>query len=129
MQKFIGTKIVSAFPDTKDGKPGYCVTYADGYVSWSPEDAFIEAYRPTNGVPFGRAVEAMKKGFRVARTGWNGKGMWLGLHKEGGTFIREECGTEIQYLDYIVMKTADNKLVPWLASQTDMLSDDWEILE
>lgn len=53
--------------------------YPDGYVSWSPEKVFEEAYRPITGCTFGLAVEALKMGFKVTRAGWNGKGMWLVL--------------------------------------------------
>lgn len=77
---------------------------------------------------FGAAILALKDGQKVARGGWNGKGMWIGLHKEGGEFVREACGTELTYRDYIVMKTVDNQLVPWVASQTDMLAEDWFVV-
>lgn len=74
---------------------------------------------------FGQAIEALKKGKKVARKGWNGKGMWLRL------IIPEKSDIDmgLENLPYIEMKTADNKLVPWLASQTDMLSEDWTIVE
>lgn len=130
---YIGTKIVLAWAAEKDGQAGYGVKYEDGYTSWSPKDVFEAAYRDIEGdnqaLNFGDAVHMLKLGKKVARSGWNGKGMWLGLHKEGGAFIREECGTEITYADYIVMKTADNKLVPWLASQSDVLAEDWRVIE
>lgn len=83
---------------------------------------------------FGQAIEALKAGEKVARSGWNGKGMFLFL-VAGSTFkvnrppllgIYEE-GKEINYLPHIDMKTADDKIVPWLASQTDILAEDWEI--
>ena len=45
MKSYIGSKIINAFPETKDGKEGYKVTYPDGYVSWSPKDVFENAYR------------------------------------------------------------------------------------
>ena len=79
----------------------------------------------TNGMSFGQAIEALKKGKKVARKGWNGKGMWLRL------IIPEKSDIDmgLENLPYIEMKTADNKLVPWLASQTDMLSEDWTIVE
>jgi hypothetical protein len=81
---------------------------------------------------FGDAIRAMKQGAKVARAGWNGKGMFLFL-VPGSTFkvnrppllgIYPE-GTEINYHAHIDMKTADNKVVPWFASQTDVLSEDW----
>lgn len=52
MIKYIGTKIVKAEPMEKDGKPGYKVQYKDGYVSWSPANAFDEAYKPLADMDF-----------------------------------------------------------------------------
>lgn len=70
---------------------------------------------------FGDALTALKAGLRVARHGWNGKGMWLELQ-------RPDAHSKMT-LPYIFMKTADNNQVPWLASQTDMLGEDWGIVE
>jgi hypothetical protein len=64
-QRYIGTKIIDAWPEVKDGKEGYGVKYPDGYISWSPKDVFEEAYRSTNGMNFGLAIEAAKKGFKI----------------------------------------------------------------
>lgn len=74
---------------------------------------------------FGRAIEALKRGRKIAHEGWNGEGMWLRL------VIPETADIDTGYdnLPYIEMKTADNKLVPWLASQTDVLAEDWKIVE
>lgn len=75
---------------------------------------------------FGLAIEAMKSGSRVARAGWNGKGMWLGIvhsydyNPKNGTAATYALGCD--KLPWIGMKTADEKFVPWLASQTDMLA-------
>ena len=69
---------------------------------------------------FGSALEALKAGMRVARSGWNGKGMWLELQTP-------DTHSKMT-LPYIFMKTADSNLVPWLTSQTDMLADDWELV-
>lgn len=131
MDRYIGTKIVNAEPEQREGVDGYAVVYVDGYRSWSPKDVFEGAYRKMyepEAMNFGLAIEALKIGNKVARAGWNGKGMWLGINKESGKFVREECGTEFQYIDYIAMKTVDNKIVPWVASQGDMLADDWHIV-
>ena len=85
---------------------------------------------------FSEALVDLKQGLKVARCGWNGKGMFLFL-VQGSTFkvnrppllgIYPE-GTEINYHAHIDMKTADNKVVPWLASQTDVLAEDWVIVE
>ena len=89
----------------------------------------------TSGMTFGRALHALKAGCKVARAGWNGKGMFVFL-VPGSTFkvnrppllgIYPE-GTEVNYLPHIDMKTADGSVVPWLASQTDILATDWEIV-
>ena len=73
----------------------------------------------TPGLGFDWAIIALKAGKRVTRTGWNGKGMWLELQVP-------DAHSKMS-LPYIYMKTACNNRVPWLASQTDVLSDDWMI--
>lgn len=70
---------------------------------------------------FSWAVAALKEGTRVQRTGWNGRGMWLELQ-------RPDAHSKMT-LPYIYMKTADNHLVPWLASQTDVLAEDWGTID
>lgn len=69
---------------------------------------------------FGEAIASLKIGCTVARTGWNGKNMHLDLQ------IPDDNSK--MTLPYIFMFTAHGDLVPWLASQTDILSDDWEII-
>ena len=66
---------------------------------------------------FGDAVRALKAGKRVSRAGWNGKGMWLALQ------VPDEHSK--MGLPYIYMSTVSGKFVPWLASQTDVLAEDW----
>lgn len=61
----------------------------------------------------------MRAGFKLARAGWNGKGMWLALQTPDEN---SKMG-----LPYVYMSTADGKLVPWLCSQTDLLAQDWEV--
>lgn len=76
---------------------------------------------------FGGAVEMMKAGRKVARSGWNGKGMWLMLVQNYQVgFDPSVLGRKL--LPWIGMKTADDSFVPWLASQTDVLAEDWEIV-
>jgi hypothetical protein len=83
------------------------------------EDAGV-VYQTGN---FGDALRALKMGRRVHRVGWNGRGMWLVLIRAGNA-MRD--GFPMQ--DCIGMKTADGKMQPgWLASQADMLSEDWLI--
>jgi len=91
-------------------------------------------------VSFGTALSALKMGKRIARAGWNGKGMFLMLvkppqsaapHEAVFTVEGAEGGDEFtsRLLPWIGMKTADDCFVPWLASQTDVLSDDWVVVE
>jgi hypothetical protein len=87
---------------------------------------------------FGQALEALKAGERVSRAGWNGKGMFLFYNRASEVKITEgrplaaafPVGTECKMLPYIMMKTADEGLnfVPWLASQTDILGEDWGVV-
>lgn len=167
MQLHIGSKLIKAFPmnrqqyndlrgwtlpaDEDGTDEGYLVEYVnggksnhddyEGYISWSPKDVFEKAYYPIYGMSFGMAIEALKLGKKVARKGWNGKGMWLVL-VPGSENIKPVAGTpysnaglteEIQILPHIDMYTVDSSgrramLPGWLASQTDMLSTDWHIV-
>lgn len=150
MKTYIGTKIIEAAPAIRMGgkvydvnetiprsmklvEEGYKVRYQDGYESWSPKAVFEEAYRPIDGMNFGLAIEAMKKGKKCRRAGWNGKNQHIELASAisytspEGVIVNAEhdaignkaiafCGTSgIQ--------------MGWLASQADMLADDWEIVE
>lgn len=81
---------------------------------------------------FSEALQNLKDGKRVSRSGWNGNGMFIFL-VPGSKFkvnrppllgIYPE-GTEIDYHAHIDMKTANGQIVPWLCSQTDMLANDW----
>lgn len=147
MNQFIGTKLVNATPMTRaeyntfrgwevdeNDDEGYLVEYLDGgkpntpqyagYVSWSPKKQFEGAYRQTSGMTFGLALEAMQQGKRVSRIGWNGVGLWLEYIPAVGVdlaFIR---------MSYPVNSKAypEGARVPWLASQTDMLATDWQVV-
>ena len=142
MENYIGTKRIQAEPQIRDGKDGYKVVYEDGYESWSPKNAFDKAYRLIDGLTFGEAIEALKIGNKIARKGWNGKGMFLfllpagtipkvAIHDPKLKEILENNGKDtFDALASIRMKTADDKILTgWLASQTDVLSDDWMIVE
>ena len=125
---------------------GYVITYRKGqeneYVSWCPKAEFDAVSRPADGMTFGMAIELMKRGKKVARQGWNGKGMYLWL-LPAAEVKKEWCRDErlievmanfgenvVQCLGSIRMLTADKKvLTGWLASQTDMLAEDWVVVE
>lgn len=158
MEKYIGTKIVQAEPACcywmPDGEKlivardedepqrvkdavaceiGYKVRYEDGYESWSPKELFKRTYRRTDGMSFGLAVEAAKMGRKITRAGWNGKGQYV------------ELGVDIDYYDLcgnlhgahhadigskaLVFVGTRGRQMGWLASQSDMLADDWMIVE
>ena len=68
---------------------------------------------------FGEALNALEGGSRVTREGWNGKGMWIHLQ-------RPDENSKMT-LPYIYMRTAQGDLVPWLASQSDLLARDWSL--
>lgn len=158
MQKYIGTKIIQAepafrvsgkdfknvihpktyaIPEDRTGQTwedGYKIVYPDGYVSWSPKDVFEDAYRPTDAMNFGLAIEAMKDGERVAREGWNGKNMYVFLAHEADFVTDADLSAydqlEVEVTDMLVMKTAQDTFQPgWLATQSDMLAEDWYIVE
>lgn len=66
---------------------------------------------------FGDALIGLKNGLKVSREGWNGKNMWIALQTP-------DVNSKMN-LPYLYISTVNQKLVPWLASQTDILSDDW----
>lgn len=154
MQKYYGTKNVAAksmsraeynefrgwtMPDNEDGADaGYLVEYLDGgepnvgghtgYVSWSPKEQFEKAYKPTTAMSFGHAIEAMKAGQKVARHGWNGKGLWLELQMPDAHSKMTLPYIYLNYPDGSIPYT-NGARVPWLASQTDVLAEDWMIVD
>lgn len=79
---------------------------------------------------FGQALEALKQGSKVARAGWNGKGMWLiKIDADEYTIESYKYFEATKLAPWIAMKTATGEIVPWLASQTDVLAEDWEIIK
>lgn len=153
MNQYIGVKLINAKPmnrlaynqlrgwevpaDENPEDEGFLVEYLDGgkpnhkdfegYISWSPKDVFERAYGPTTGMSFGLALEALKKGHKVSRKGWNGKGQWLYMIPAS----HWETTRGLELLDgrpWIGIKTVDDKFMPWVASQSDMLVTDWEIV-
>lgn len=155
MKQYIGTKIICAepayrcsgkiypktgpYPKSMDLEDGYSVRYHDGYESWSPKDVFEAAYRLTDGMSFGLAIEAAKMGKKIARAGWNGKGMWviyrtgypdgIPCNKNTADAVGIPEGTLFKVRPYLQMKCVDDSFQMWLASQSDILADDWYIVE
>lgn len=111
----------------------YKVMYLDGYISMCPKDKFLEDARKLDKLDFGLALLLMKKGFRVAREGWNGKGMFVYL-VTGGNYpvqmgaIKEyanEQGT-VKYNPYMAIKNVNNSISTWVPSVNDCLAEDWQ---
>jgi len=78
----------------------------------------MSRYNATTGeFDFGMALDSLRDGRRVARKGWNGKGQWITLqHPDEHSKMS---------LPYLYIRTVGGDLVPWLASQTDLLARDW----
>jgi hypothetical protein len=174
---FVSTAIVKAVPMSRQDyneykgleyEEGYGPVNKDGYlvelqvgdekpnhpdhagaIMFYDKESFDRHFYRSGNMPFGVAVELLKKGYRVARAGWDGKGMFLQyvdpyapcpdqlenpevrLSGTMNTIFKpiENKYTPGTLLPWIGMKTADNKFVPWLASQTDILATDWMIAQ
>lgn len=158
MKTYIGTKIIQAEPAKRywmeDGRKyvvtrnevvaqeivaaatacdeGYKVVYKDGYTSWSPKAVFEKAYRETNGMGFGWAIEAAKMGEKIARAGWNGKNQYVEL----ATCVSyKNAAAEVVNVDHqnignkaLAFVGTSGVQLGWLASQADMLANDWYIV-
>ncbi len=140
-QSYLGRGIpqkVEAGQKPDPNEAGYLVEYEDGYESWSPADVFNKAYRSYSSLTFGMAIMLLKKGMRVARHGWNGKDMFLyyqlgyptgvPLDERTAKSVGGVVGASAIILPSIWMSNVNGNLVPWLASQSDMLADDWHVV-
>lgn len=139
-KEYYGTKRITAWPEVKESEggaviqAGYAVEYNDGYISWSPKDVFEKAYQPIDAMNFSHALQAIKDGHKVARKGWNGKEQFVFLIKASqyqrslGFGFGEYLG-EPEICSGLAIKTSKNEIqMGWLASQADMLADDWRIV-
>ncbi len=129
--------------DENPKAPGFIVRYPDGYVSWSPYKQFMEAYQPRDQLSFSAAVYLMKQGYKLARAGWNGKGMWViyvpGTPKAKLTpgsvyaklFPRRKTMEILPHFDmYTVNASGRRAMLPgWLASQSDIDANDWCVVK
>lgn len=147
-ESYIGTKRIDAEPMTRgdynkyrgwnihaDENPaddGYLVRYSDGYESWSPKDTFEAAYKKSGEMNFGHALELLKLGCKMARNGWNGKSQYIELATNISYInANEECVNanhdSIGNAAIAFVGTSGVQL-GWLASQADMLAEDWRVL-
>jgi len=150
MESYIGTKQIKGRPMTRaeyntyrgwelpadeDGTDeGMLKDDGKGHEQWDPIETFKRDFKASGEMTFGHAVELLKAGHKVARSGWNGKSMWLKLVE--GRFIANtpdaDFKNQVGNLDicsHIDMFSADQKqVVGWLASQTDVLAEDWGVV-
>ena len=155
MDKYIGTKMIEARPMDRgeynkyrgwtipEGEnaddEGYLVRYQDGYESWSPKRQFEEAYRDCIGMTFGIALELLKKGCRVAREGWNGKGMFvvyqkgypdgIPCNKQTAEAWGMDEGDLFQCNPYLQIRQMDGSHSMWVPSIGDVLAEDWVVVD
>jgi hypothetical protein len=148
METYVGTKLINAEPMTRqtyndfrgwklpegeDGTDeGQLVEYVDGgkpnhddyegYISWSPQEVFENAYHKSGEMTFGEAIMCAKRGMNVSRIGWNGAGMYAYImsgHDEAGLIFRP----------YWELFTAQQDIAKWSPSGSDSLAEDWCIVE
>lgn len=151
MEMYVGTKTLFAkpmtlgeynlhrgwtIPDNENPEAlGYLVEYDDGYQSWSPKKQFEEAYKSNGNFSFGHAMWLIERKKLMARSGWNGKDMFI-FKVNGSVFTvdREPLisilgrNTMVEYHSHIDMKTATGEIIPWLCSQADMQAHDWMLV-
>ena len=148
MKKYIGTKMIEATPMSRGeynryrgwtipenenpADEGYLFKYSDGYESWSSKKQFEETYRECDNMTFGLAIEMIKEGKKVARKGWNGKGQYIQLatgisyKSTGGEIIN--CEHDAIGNKAIAFVGTSGVQMGWLASQADMLAEDWFVV-
>ena len=135
------------YKDSNSNHPNH-----EGYISWTPKPAYLAAYRENGRLTFGHAIVALKQGKRVQRAGWNGKGMFIFMQVPSQVpaeiipkmtslpqsvkdeFARREqensiAHENIQYQNQIAMVYPDNNIYGWVASPSDVLEEDWIILD
>ncbi len=83
---------------------------------------------------FSEALEELKNGKALTRTSWNGKGQFVywvpgGEYKAQTEIAKKTFGDTVPYRGYIAIKTVQNDVIPWVASQSDLLEEDWELAE
>lgn len=117
------------------GKPNH--KDHDGYISWSPKNVFDNSYKASGDMSFGMAIEAAKRGYKVARSGWNGSVMFAYIvpansYSTDGNPTSPVKGMfendMVPYRAYWALKTAQNDVATWAPSGSDSLSSDWCIV-
>lgn len=115
----------------------YILRGVEGELYPCRQDIFEKTYESVDlddkMFDFGEALRCMKQGEKVARRGWNGKGMYVfiaGVSTFGTNAELPEIGEEPEINEAVAMRTADKSIcIGWLASQADMLAEDWQIVD
>lgn len=151
MEKFIGVKEIEAVrmnrQDYNDYR-GWELPSDDGngHIQWDPKEVFERDFQRTIGMTFGLAIEAAKKGYKIARSKWNGKNMFVvymeplqlppfniqGTYRKVNDRTAKFIGEDkpLNCPPYFAMYNAQEEWIPgWLATQSDMLGKDWFIVE
>lgn len=122
--KFIGVKIVDATPMTREAFEAQEGRNVGGDKHG---DCYMVTYRPINAMTFGLAIEALKMGKKVARAGWNGKGMYVRFVKNwtytDGIDDNRRCNP------LFTIKNVDESVSTWVPSINDALAEDWQVVE
>lgn len=136
---YIGIKRISAEPQTLNGEDGYNVVYNDGYESWYPyeswlpKDVFERMCHENGKMSFSEALYAARHfGAKIARAGWNGKKQYITVasHFEyDDSTGHNKVEHKTSHSAALVFHGTLGDQVGWLASQADMLSDDWCVVE
>lgn len=110
---------------------GYMMETSNGHITWIPKDVFDNTYSETSNVrmTFGKALESLKLGSKVAREGWNGKGMFVYLVPEGVYYSRTDAaksiGAVVTYEPYFAILNVRGTVNTWVPSVADCLAEDW----
>lgn len=119
---YYGTKRIVAWPEERNGTPGYGVRYSDNYKSWSPKDVFEEAYRVTENMSFGHAYQAMLDGEKISNRTWDSKY----LHHRYIYFSTDHtlCGVK----SVIKVNTFEGDHIIWTPDLYDLSQGEWYIV-
>lgn len=133
--------------DENPNDDGYLVEYADskpnhadfkGYISWSPKEEFEKSYKSNGEFSFGHAIEFLKQGKKVARKGGNTNNQFVYYVPANKYPVSRNPNSPIQgyfendevpYRDYFALKTAQDDVAIWTPSISDVLANDWIIVE
>ena len=161
MKRYIGTKLINAVPmdrlsynqlrgwdlpkDENGSDEGYLIEVIggnknlegyDGYVQWLPTKSFNFEFQPIDNMTFGIAIEALKQDKKVARAGWNGKGMFVYLVPSDEFPAKTQAAKSffgddglVPYNAYMAIKNVNDTVSTWVPSVNDCLAEDWQIVD